>query len=171
MSEEWREIPGYLGYEASTEGRIRSTDRLITTRTGIVKKMRGRILRPSTSVGYPFVVLARGNTRRVHSLVALTFHGPQPAGLYVCHADGDVENSRPSNLYYGTAKRNSEDRVRHGTDCRGERHPNAKLSDFQALEIRRRAIAGENQRLLAAEFGVTQSLVSEIKNMERWSHL
>ncbi len=45
----------------------------------------------------------------------------------------------------------------------GNDHPNSKVTEAQAEEIQRRALAGENQRLLGEEFGISQPTVSWIK--------
>jgi hypothetical protein len=76
-------------------------------------------------------------------------------------------------LWLGSADENNADMVRKGRsrgyDKSGERNPGAKITRDQALEIRRRAIAGENQRILAAAFGVSRNLVSEIKRGKVWA--
>lgn len=76
----------------------------------------------------------------------------------------------PAHLVQGTALENASDKVERGRthDQRGERNPIAKLSVAQAAEIRQRAMAGENQRIIAAEFGITQSNVSYIKRGATW---
>ncbi len=54
---------------------------------------------------------------------------------------------------------------------RGEQCGNSRLKTNQASEIRRLALAGGNQRLIALKFGVTQALVSRIKNRLAWDHI
>lgn len=46
----------------------------------------------------------------VHRLVAWTFLGPQPDGLYVRHLDNDPSNNHIDNLIYGTPYHNLMDR-------------------------------------------------------------
>lgn len=53
----------------------------------------------------------------------------------------------------------------------GERHPSAKLTRAVVLEIRRRTQAGEPQKGLAFEFGVTPSTISKVANGKSWAHL
>jgi len=117
-AEEWRAIPGYEGlYEASSVGRFRSLDRIAGGRRPW--RVKGRVLKPSLNPnGYPFVVLSRDGVPKsmaLHRLVALAFLGPRPAGLEVCHNDGDKLNSAIANLRYDTASANAYDSVRHGT--------------------------------------------------------
>ena len=176
VTEVWRDIPEIPGYQASSLGRIRSVDRLVTTKRGHVRRLKGKILSPgvhSTSHPYPVYNLQiPGKPRRMypaHRLVAWAFIGPQSVGQYVCHIDGDESNNAPNNLRYGTPKSNQADRIRHGTDCRGEKSGTAKLTADQVSAIRLRLDIGERQQDLAYEFGVTQSQISHIKNEKQWN--
>ena len=109
-SEIWKPVPGHVGYEVSSLGRVRSVDRYIAMRK------KGRVLSPGrSSNGYLSVILAGRASRTVHSLVAEAFIGPRPVGREVCHVDGDRGNAKAVNLRYGTPKENGQDRVRHGT--------------------------------------------------------
>jgi hypothetical protein len=106
----------------------------------------------------------------IHRLVLLCFVGPCPDLMECCHfPDRDPTNNALSNLRWDTKKANAADRVAHGTDPRGERHPSHKLTYIQVAEIRRRAASGEKQRQLAAEFAVTQAAISLIVTGHNWS--
>jgi hypothetical protein len=65
--------------------------------------------------GYPALVLqAPGRTKRrspVHQYVCEAFHGLRPPGAEVCHRDGDRENARADNLYWGTKAENTRDKI------------------------------------------------------------
>ena len=103
---EWRPIPGFPDYLASSLGEIAST-----------KSGRIRILEGGRSeMGYRNVLLYQDGHRvgrRVHQLVALTFLGPRPPGLEIRHLDGDKLNNVASNLRYGTREENLADQRRH----------------------------------------------------------
>lgn len=58
------------------------------------------------------------------------------------------------------------DRARHGKQ--GAAHHGAKLTWEAVAEIRRRYAAGEMQRPLGAEFGVSQAVISKIVRGETW---
>jgi len=107
--EDWRDVVGFEGkYQVSNTGRVKSFAR-----------GNARVLKPGlTSVGYPSVVLGRGNTNLVHSLVAEAFIGPRPAGHEVLHGDGTRDNNVLSNLRYGTRAENLADSKAHGTGHR-----------------------------------------------------
>lgn len=167
--EVWKDIPSHRGYQVSSEGRVRSLDREVLCRNGRTKKLKGKLLKPSADpFGYMFVQLGRGCVRRVHSLVALTFIGPRPEGLYACHEDGVCTNNIKTNIYYGTPKQNQHDRRKHGTALVGEKHPMSRLTERQVGLIRSRYRAGERQKTLGEEYGVTQSQISNIVNGKAW---
>jgi predicted DNA-binding protein YlxM (UPF0122 family) len=54
---------------------------------------------------------------------------------------------------------------------RGERHPRAKLTEKQVLEIRKRYAALHSQRELAEAFGVSQTAIAEVIQRKTWRHL
>lgn len=132
---------------------------------------RGRALRPwKTNSGYLMVMLrieSKSVRAYVHALVAEAFIGPRPPDADVCHVDGRKTANAASNLRYDSRSGNLADRAEHGTGQTGERNPAAKLSDEQAIEIRRRRQAGERLALIAAAFGVRESTVSRIANAKR----
>lgn len=123
--EEWRDIPGYEGYyQASSLGRIRSVERVISQRhaTGEVQRRMPMVyLTPFTHSGDGRFVVALSRdciVRKfgVHVLVALAFLGPKPhAKSQCCHRDGDHINNSPENLYWGDNSSNVQDAIRHGT--------------------------------------------------------
>lgn len=114
-TEHWIAIPGHQGYQASSLGRIRSTDRVVPHRDGTSTRRRGRVLSGGrTRDGYRMVIV-RGKTYKVSGLVALAFHGERPAGLVVRHLNGNASDDRPQNLAYGTVSENVLDEVHHRT--------------------------------------------------------
>lgn len=119
-SEEWRSVVGFEGhYEVSSEGRVRSVDRTLIHGSGHPWTLKGRALKPAVNRGgYPIVVLCVNGSRHtagVHTLAALAFLGPRPAGLDICHYDDVKTNNRTANLRYDTRSANQLDRVRLGT--------------------------------------------------------
>jgi hypothetical protein len=109
---------------------------------------------------------------RRHVLVAETYLGPRPFdGAQVRHLDGNPANDKPSNLRWGSAKENGEDRVRHDRSTRGERNIHSKLSEKQARDIKQRLARGESGSELAKEFGLKQPTISNINTGTTWSWL
>lgn len=174
--EQWKDIPDFFGYQASTHGRVRSVPRVIETKRGS-RRLSGTILSPakhSTEHPYPYVQLrvnGRAEMRGVHVLVAMTFIGVRPDGYYVCHKDGSPENNNLTNLYYGSPTQNQYDRREHGTLTIGEKHPMAKITIEDVRKILERLASGERQKDIGADFGITQSQVSNIKNKKLWKEV
>lgn len=167
MSEKWKTIPDWPEYEASTEGRIRRAAAARGTQAG-------RLLKQTVNSrhGYCQVGLSRAckaTTQRVHRLVCSTFYGPAPSPEHeVAHNDGDKVNCRPSNLRWATHQDNEEDKELHGTRRRGSTHGRAKIDEATALAI---LCSAGTQRAAAAQFGVSQALVSAIRSGKKWQHL
>lgn len=114
--EEWRDIEGYEGlYEVSSEGRIRSVDRVVEYSNGRNHFYKSKLLRQlKDRDGYMVVNLYKEKTSRqyrVHRLVAEAFL-PNPDNLPVCnHKDENPSNNNVENLEYCTQKYN----VNYGT--------------------------------------------------------
>lgn len=171
----WKAIPGFEGaYEAHPDGFVRSVDRVVhsTPSRGrpYTRRYAGQVLSPSIANDYPVVTLwdqGSPTHRKVANLVALTFHGPKPAGLYACHRDGDRSNSCASNIYYGTPEENVADARRHGTLAVGERAGSARLT-VEAVRYMRQNPDSLTQAALGARFGVGQGRVSRIRAGKQW---
>lgn len=163
--EEWRVIPQFQDYEASSFGRIRSREREIVYSDGRRRTHKSKILNPGVSAGYLFVNICKNGKSKsvkVHSLVASTFLGEKPEKFDVCHINGDRTDNRISNLEYGSRSKNNLD----GYRIRGCVNKNQKLSPDIAEEIKRKLLLGVSQRELAREYLVCKSTISAIKNNE-----
>lgn len=93
-------------------------------------------------------------------------HGPIEDRLLVCHRCDNPRCVEPQHLFLGSNADNMADKVakkRHGF---GEKHCAAVLTDEQVREIR---ADGRPQRVLAHEYGVSQSQISFIKRYEEWT--
>jgi hypothetical protein len=103
-----------------------------------------------------------------HRLVWTITNGDIPAGIYVCHSC-DVPNCiNPAHLWLGTHADNMADRQAKGRQSRvrGEqRYWNAKLTAAQVSVIR---TDNRVQRVIAAEHGVSRSLIGAIKQGKHW---
>lgn len=116
--EVWLPIEDYPWYEVSSQGRVRSINRIVPERSGARKFHYGKILNPWTESGYKTVDLSKEGVKKsfaVHIIVCTTFHGKCSEGLECRHLDGDQQNNLPDNLMWGTRKENVHDAIRHGT--------------------------------------------------------
>lgn len=117
-----------------------------------------------------------------HRLSWTLTRGPIPDGLWILHQCDVKLCVNPAHLRPGTPSDNTGDTVsrarapwaeltRRKTHRRGSQMPAAKLTDDKVREIRRRRLAGEGLRPLAAEFGISESGVSRIALRRSWTHV
>jgi hypothetical protein len=170
---EYRDIHGFAGYRVGSDGSVWSRweyNGRNPRRLGEWRRMRATI----GTGGYPGLGLyreRRARYRKVHLLVLEAFVGPRPPGMQGCHENGIPSDCRLGNLRWDTPKSNQADRLKHGTDCRGEKNAIAKLTEADVIEIRRRRLGGERGAVLAREYGVSQSTIAAIKTGQNWRWL
>jgi hypothetical protein len=98
--------------------------------------------------------------------------GQVPSGLFVLHRCDVRACVNPDHLFLGTLADNAADKVAKGRQPRGEDVGGVKLTADQVVEIRARyAAGGILQKQLAAEFGVAQTLISQIVSLKIWKHV
>ena len=158
MPEVWQPIPGFDGYEASSEGRIRNA-------AGVIKPFR-------LSKSYLGVCINSKNCY-VHHLVAEAFHGPRPKGLNCCHRNDVADDNRAENLYWGTQRQNRLDSYSNGrcTQAKGSASAVSKLTEEDVLAIRHAVSQGMKQREAAEAFGVSRGAISNIVYRKTWAHI
>lgn len=142
--------------------------------------------------------ITRSHIVRTHRYSYEMHVGPIPPKLFVCHHCNVTMCLRPSHLFIGTAKQNSEDMVAKGRSPKGDRqglrvhperaargdrsgarlHPElykgerngaAKLTDDSVRAIRvAYAAGGITQDKLAKRYGVCRPLISHIVHYKVW---
>ena len=159
--EEWRDVVGFEGfYQVSNFGNIKNA------KTKLIKKIQLNVC-----LNRPQICLSKFDkvtTVYPHKLVMEAFVGKRPVGMECCHADGDPWNNNLSNLRWDTRINNSQDKFKHGTQKLGENHPMSKLTIEKVLKIRQ---DNRVHRLIAFEYGVSQSVISQIKSKKSWAHI
>lgn len=107
-----------------------------------------------------------GKRVRAHRAAYELAFGGIPHGMYVCHRCDNTLCLNPSHLFAGTPQDNVADKMAKGRHsvAWGEKNGQSTLTDKQVREIRKRLKAGALQREIASEFGISQPLVSMIKN-------
>lgn len=121
------------------------------------------VMRPDTN-------RRNGPTIKAHR-VSAQLAGMQIDGMKVLHSCDNPICVNPAHLRPGTMAENSADMVRRCRSTFGERKALAKLTEADVLEIRRRVRAGELQRSIAEDFGVSRVTISDIKRRKSWQHL
>jgi hypothetical protein len=107
MVEIWKDIPGFLDYQVSNLGRVKS-----------LKRKKEKILRPCyNQYGYLQVGLTqcgRQNLKLVHRLVLWAFEG-HPKGRQCDHINRVRDDNRLENLRWVTRKENIRNTIRQMT--------------------------------------------------------
>ena len=148
----WKDVPIYLGFRASSEGKLetRWTEKIsVGGLNGFAAGRLGRTWRPVKIFdykGYDCICITKSASptgkkilRGVHQLVCLAFHGIPPAGMTEVrhYPDYNRKNNNPNNLRWGTRADNAKDMQEHGRANRGEKCPTSKMTDEKVLELRR----------------------------------
>jgi predicted XRE-type DNA-binding protein len=165
-------IPNFPDYFVDREGNIWSKK---PYRNNAPIPKEARKLKPIKIKEYLYVNLYKNNiihTKRIPRLVLETFIGPCPVGMESCHNDGNNLNNKVSNLRWDTPKSNSQDRIKHGTQARGEKHGMSKLNDEVVKDIKYLLEKTKMKQWEIAEiFGVDQTTISRINIGKQWSHI
>ena len=120
-------------------------------------------------------------TGHAHRFVAFAV-GMPVAGLCVCHHCDNRRCINPSHLFVGTQAENVWDCMRKGRfvpppvsdwpeTMKTKPHHWQRLTRDSIPEIRRRLAAGETQKSIASDFGVSFQAISKVKTGERWGHV
>lgn len=165
--ETWRCAVGYeSGYLVSDAGRVWS-----------LKSK--KILKTTYAGRYPFVTLSQpGCNERgfkpgyIHRMVLEAFVGPCPPGMQCRHLDGNTRHFWLSNLCWGTPKSNCEDKVRHGTQARGEKVCGSKMTAADVLRMREMYETGAYSFTdLGRIFGVSNVAATNAVRRYTWTHI
>jgi hypothetical protein len=78
---------------------------------------------------------------------------------------------RPDHLEVGTQAENLQDMAAKNRSASGERNARAKLTKEEVLDIRASLRAGYTAKYLATEFGVTRSLIHQIRDNKIWKRI
>ena len=168
-NEIWKPVVGYSGYEVSNQGHVRSWWNGRWGKLTEPKKLNPTINRN----GYAVVNLTKdGKIKQVyvHRLVLEAFVGPCPDEMEGLHGENGPSDNSLNNLSWGTKSQNMMDRVRDGTDNRGEKHPLHKVKDSDIENMISQLESGMTQKEVADTFGINQSHVSRIKSGKSRGH-
>jgi hypothetical protein len=166
MTDEWRPVDGFPGYDVNAAGGVRSWK--------VAAGKPPRALTPKSDRGYHRVdlrVAGRTCGKLVHGLVARAFIGPPPPGQEVRHLNGVRCDNRVENLCYGTKRENAADKLLHGTAQRGERNGFAKLTETAVIEARRLRSLGMAYSKIARLIGCCEQHAREVVIGKMWKHV
>lgn len=171
MKEEWKIIPNFSNYEASSLGRIRNKNgQILKLRLNGTRENNLYLAVKLMMDGKTWRDKINSKVMRVHRLVLMAFQGLPLKGQIACHKNDIKTENSSDNLYWGTHKSNAKDSIISGTfkfahPGFGEDHHNFKYSDNLINKIRSEYTGkrGE-QSALARKYGIPQQYLSSILN-------
>lgn len=108
-----------------------------------------------------------------HRVMCRLAHGeppsPEHAAAHSC-GKGHLGCVHPGHLRWATLVENSADRLLHGTDVRGDKHPRVKLTERQVFAIRELSHT-VSRAALTSLFDIKRSQVGRIIRGESWGHI
>lgn len=126
--------------------------------------------------GYGTITYA-GKTWLVHRWSFQLATGIDTGGSQVLHRCDNPPCINPDHLWLGDRSANMADCFAKGRSSiaphfiRGESNGSAKLTAVQVIEIRRRLRSGDFQKSIAADYGVSRSLIGQIGQLIIWAHV
>lgn len=115
-----------------------------------------------------------GRKRLAHRYSWTMEHGPVPAGKLVLHKCDNPSCVRPTHLFVGTHKDNTQDMIAKLRGAQGEKQHAAKLTAQDVADIRKRYRRYSHQHgtgVLAREYGVGAVEIWRVVHGHRWRHL
>lgn len=114
-----------------------------------------------------------GEGRGAHRVAYEHWVGPIPDGLIIRHKCDNPPCINPDHLEPGSHVDNSRDRVERGRSrvSKGERNPQAKLTENEVRDIRKLYEDGLTQAELTRRFGMSQTAIYAIVHRVNWKHL
>jgi len=115
---------------------------------------------------------AHNKNMRAHRVSWEFYVGEIPAKVNVLHICDLPSCVNPQHLFLGNHFENMKDmakkkRAKH-PDQKGENHSQAKLNETQIREIRN---CSDNNRKIALKYGVSDSMICQIKKRKKWIHV
>lgn len=162
--ERWRDVKGCEGdYMVSNKARIKRLSRRQPNVHGTFSVKSEKIIKYSSKKNYPHVLVYVNGTKKyklVHRLVAIAFNKNPYNKPEVNHKKGWIFGHFASNLEWVTKNENEQHahRMVFKKMPFGELHYNAKLTDVQVMQIRKKyKWRVYTSVMLAKEYGVSQS--------------
>lgn len=173
----WKSIEEFSRYIISDTGlviRLSYTEELVTEQTEKAVKRSYQAIDMRQSIdsdGYCVLGLTDDagirHQKRVNRLVLEAFVGK--SDLMCLHKDGVRTNNNLDNLYWGTAKDNADDCLRHGNRPSGSEHQLAKLTKDDVDYIRSFQSYYGYRKILAEKFNVFPSTIDKVRRGETYA--
>jgi hypothetical protein len=161
----WKQHPIFINYEISTEGLVRNIK---------TKKILTFYITPHGYLRKQLRLNKRSLNASLHVLVLETFIGFRPKNHQTNHIDGNKLNNKLSNLEWVLPIENVAHSYKLGLSKNfGSNHTRSKLTESQAVEIKRKLKEGMNTYDVIRYFNneITYSVIHNIKLGKTWKHL
>jgi len=169
-NEEWRRVPEYPRYEASTMGRLRGPRGIVNGNVNVHGYVRVTIRTGDSSKGRDITNVGRGVERKLHRLVCSAFHENPFCKETVNHIDGNKLNNRPDNLEWMTTVENVLDNVlRLGNKVKDSNKPYLTPEEVRAIRLAH--ANGENRNQIAKRLGRNYGHINDIILRKTWKHI
>jgi len=176
---EYKEISRFPGYRAGNDGTIQSCWKRVGLGAGkgstfILSQVWHDLKQRKDRDGYWHVRICCNKKKHypmVHSLILLAFKGEPVQGQQCRHEDGNKDNNRPGNLFWGTSLQNNGDRIRHNTIPHGEACHKSKLTEDQVRQFIQDIKAGGRVNELKVALGVTKECLHSILRGHTWTRV
>jgi len=172
ICEEWRNIPDFDGYQASSLGKIRGIDRLKQGRSGL-RLTRGQEMKQMLNKkGYPEVRLRKNgtHTRLVHKLVSSAFLIKPEGYTQINHINGIKTDNSVVNLEWVTNSENQLHAYKLGLQPSraGEGNSRATLTDEKVTILKELYNSGKTTKEVSELIGVSLSIIRQIIYGKSW---
>lgn len=126
----------------------------------------------ATNKGYGMIAVHGSKLRIAHDVAWELHHNRSlPEGMVIRHTCDNPLCVNPAHLLLGTHADNVRDKVSRQRQSRGRSHGLSKLTEDDVRAIRNLYAGGMYQRVVAEQFGISQSNVSIIVRRIAWPHL
>lgn len=126
-------------------------------------------------------IKVNGKATPAHRYSWSLINGDIKDGLVICHKCDTKLCVNPDHLFAGTHQQNIDDMVSKNRQSKGDRHSQSIKTRRRGEMNHRSVLTNESvvkirsdcrpQRKIAADYGVSQALISAIKLYKTWSHI
>jgi len=172
VSEEWRDIPDFEGYQVSSFGRVKGVDRLRKGKTGLRLTNGQEMKQVLNKKGYPEVRLRKNgcHTRLVHKLVASAFMTKPEGCTQINHLNGIKTDNRLENLQWVTSSQNQLHAYKLGLQPSraGESNGRAILTDKKVTALKELYNSGKSAKEVSEIMNINLYTVRQIISGRTW---